>query len=450
MDKILIVDDFKKFRTHIKRILEKQGYEMILADCKRTACEKIKNDSPDILLLDLRIPNTPTEKPEPLYGMDVLKTSLASDPHRPVIMISGEPNAKDVLDAVNKFGAYDFLDKSSDLMKERGESYERLLIVLKHALEKRQKALDSLLKIIGRSKKMQEVHDLISKYAKSDKPLLILGETGTGKELVAQAIHALSSRSRKSWCLANCSTLHNENLIESELFGYVKGSFTGAISDHAGRFEDAHNGTIFLDEIGELPIRLQPTLLRAIQEGEIQRVGSNKVKKVDVRVVAATSRDVRNRKIFREDLYYRFVLTIEVPPLCDRKEDIADLVKYFLPKECEKQRCPEKEFSRTAMDRLIDFNWPGNVRQLESFIEKAVILNDTKRTIEEDLVKKELLFDKNIINEHSLQKAMERSEKEFILKALVRNEYNISQTAKELGINRTTLHRKIDKYNITC
>lgn len=351
-------------------------------------------------------------------------------------------------------GAFDFLEKPV--------SEDRLLITLKNAIEKqiliseRSYLIDEMNKehsIIGNSPAIKTVFDLIDKAAKSDAKVFISGENGTGKELVARAIHFKSNRKNRPFVKVNCAALPEE-LIESELFGHVKGAFTGALSERTGRFEYANGGTIFLDEIGDISQKVQVKLLRVLQDNEIEKIGSNDIINVDVRLITATNKDI-NREIesgnFREDLFYRInIVNIEVPPLKKRKDDIPLFLEHFLSRNAEKHGVPKKILTDKAMTILINRDWKGNVREIENFVEKLTILIDDIYVSDKEIMS---LFDvKNIddkIDRMSLRTARARFEKEHIQVLLNLNNWNVSKTAEKLGVTRSYLYKKIELYDLS-
>ncbi|HLE10238.1 MAG: hypothetical protein A2504_04940 [Bdellovibrionales bacterium RIFOXYD12_FULL_39_22] len=314
--------------------------------------------------------------------------------------------------------------------------------------------------MIGKSKKMQQIYNLLEKISSSESSVFIQGENGTGKELVAKAVHYYSPRKDNMFLAVNCSAF-NDNLLDSELFGHVKGAFTGAVKDKKGLFEMAHGGTLFLDEIGDTSLSMQVKLLRVLQEGTYLPVGSTSPKKADVRIIVATNRNLKEMMAngeFREDLFYRInVINIHLPPLRDRKEDIPLLVDHFLEKRCAEAGLPTKLMSKKCMERFFDFNWPGNVRELENEIERLVVLSGHEKTITPELLSSRLLEsaeDKGpsanmaITSSGNLKRAMEELERVMIREGLRRCNYNKSQLAKELGISRASLIMKVEKYEL--
>jgi two-component system NtrC family response regulator len=383
-------------------------------------------------------------------GFAILDHILDNYSHTKVIIITGRGEKEHALRAVEK-GAYDFFYKPIEL--------DELKVVLRRAfhvsqLEQEQRELrhrlsgDTFEDMIGTSQKMQDVFSTIRKVATTDAPVLITGESGTGKELVARAIHRLSIRESKPFIPINCSAIP-ENLIESELFGHEKGTFTGAHAQRKGRFEMAEGGTLFLDEVGDLPLTLQVKLLRFLQEKTIERVGGREQIEVDTRVLAATNRDLEEamkNSTFREDLYYRLnVVKISLPALRERNADVVLLAKTFLDRYTGEIRKKIKGFSSQAIESIERYPWPGNVRELENRIKRAVIMSEGKKITLEDLEMKSIAGSKECI---VLKDAREILEKELILKAMARNENNLTKAASDLGVSRPTLYDLMEKLGI--
>jgi len=447
--KILLIDDDHTFCDFTKQTLEEKNYIVEQSYNKHSAIKFIQNTNPDLVLLDLRLPN-------PIDGMDVLKFSLQTKPELPVIMISNDNDIQRIVNAI-KQGAYDFVVKPIEQIKTWDT---RLPLTIENALKKKELKIQNLelkkqsIGIIGNSSKMQKIRELIIKYADSNEPVLIMGETGTGKELVANALHNLSNRGKRDWIPVNCAAIPKD-LIESELFGHVRGAFTDAIKDKIGKFERANHSTIFLDEIGDMSLNAQAKILRVLQEEKLQRVGSSKTIKVDVRIIAASNKDLKEemeKGNFREDLYYRLnVLNIFLPPLRERKEDIPLLSKYFLQKFCLEQHREVLELSPAASELLIENNWKGNIRELEKSIRRAIVMCDSSNIKPDDL---KSTFDpefdfESISNPKTLKEELKRCEKEFILKILAKHKWKVSETTQELGIDRTNLYKKMKVHNIS-
>jgi len=444
--KLLIVDDDEDLRTQMKRTLT-ADYNVYLAEDRQSAIAIINKEQPAVVTLDLGLPPNPAGVEE---GFAILDHILDNYSHTKVIIITGRGEKEHALRAVEK-GAYDFFYKPIQL--------DELKVVLRRAfhvsqLEHEQREMrhrlsgDTFEGMIGTSTQMQDVFSTIRKVATTDAPVLIRGESGTGKELVARAIHRLSIRESKPFIPINCSAIP-ENLIESELFGHEKGTFTGAHAQRKGRFEMAEGGTLFLDEIGDLPLILQTKLLRFLQEKIIERVGGREQIEVDTRVLAATNRDLEEamkNATFRDDLYYRLsVINISLPALRERNADVVLLAKTFLDRYTSETRKKIKGFSSEAIEAIESYSWPGNVRELENRIKRAVIMSEGKKITLEDLEMKAVAGKKELI---MLKDAREILEKGLILKAIARNENNLTKAASELGISRPTLYDLMEKLGI--
>jgi two-component system NtrC family response regulator len=444
--KLLIIDDDEDLRTQMKWALT-TDYDVYLAEDRPSAIALINKEQPAVITLDLGLPPNPAGVEE---GFAVLDHVLDEYGNAKVIIITGRGEKEHALRAVGK-GAYDFFYKPIEL--------DELKVVLKRAfhvsrLEQEQRELrqrlsgDTFEGMIGTSTKMQDVFSAIRKVATTDAPVLIRGESGTGKELVARAIHRLSIRASRPFIPINCSAIP-ENLIESELFGHEKGTFTGAHVQRKGRFEMAEGGTLFLDEIGDLPLTLQVKLLRFLQEKTIGRVGGREQIEVDTRIVAATNRDLEEamrKATFRDDLFYRIsVINISLPPLRERSADIVLLAKAFLDRYANESRKKIKGFSSQVIEALERYPWPGNVRELENRIKRSVIMSEGKKITLEDLEMQSVAG----VKEHILLKdARETLEKELIMKAIARNENNLTKAASDLGISRPTLYDLMGKLGI--
>lgn len=380
MTKVLIVDDEASIRKTLSEILGFQNYNVDEASDGIEALAKIKKNVYDIVILDIKMPK--------MDGIETLERIQDICPDLPVIMISGHGNIDTAVEAVKK-GAFDYISKPPDL--------NRLLITIKNALDKSSLITETkqlkqrttkvkVDELIGESDKINDIKETIKRVAPSDARVLITGDNGTGKELVAKWIHAYSSRGDKSWVEVNCAAIPSE-LIESELFGHEKGAFTSAVKQRIGKFELANNGTIFLDEIGDMSLSAQAKVLRALQENRISRVGGDKDIAVDVRVIAATNKDLEEeirKGNFREDLYFRLaVILLHVPKLEDRKEDIPLLINHFSKIICSEQGISEKKFDKDAIKLLMDMPWSGNVRELRNVVERLIILSDKKVTVQD-------------------------------------------------------------------
>ena len=444
---VLIVEDDTKLRHALKEIMTREGYAVDATESGDTAVSMIKDTVYDLVITDLKLPG--------IDGMDVLRSvqKLARDTS--VIIITAYATVDTAVEAM-KEGAEDYIAKPFNL--------EEIRLVVRKVLDKKalvddNRFLRNQLKkkysfgnLVGNSEAMVEVYKTIEKIKNSRATILILGETGTGKELVARAIHFNSIRSEKPFLPVNCAALA-ETLLESELFGYVKGAFTGAVRDKQGVFEVAHGGTVFLDEIGDISPRLQQILLRVLENGEIQPVGSTVRRKVDVRVVAATNRDLGNmvkQGTFRADLYYRLnVISLELPPLRMRTEDIAMLAGHFLRKYAAENEKAINDMSRDALQLLERYTWPGNVRELENVVERATLLETSREITPESLPE-------NIRNapqappvnpDEDLQ-TLEEVGRTYIETVLKKTGGNKARASEILGINRTSLWRMIQRLKI--
>jgi len=457
--RILIVDDEMIVCESFQRILKEEQYEVECALSGREALEKMKEDPFDIVITDLKMPG--------IDGMEVLRTFRKEYPDAIIIMVTGYSTVETAVEAM-KLGAFDYIPKPF--------TPDEVSIVVKKALEKRNLQLENIYlrkelrekygfhNIIGKSKKMQEIYRIIEKVAPTDSTVLIYGQSGTGKELIARAVHFNSERREKQFVPVDCAVL-SENLLESELFGHIKGSFTGAVTTKPGLFEVADGGTVFLDEVGNISLAIQAKLLRVLQEREFTPVGGTKAKKVDIRLIAATNKDLEKmikEETFREDLYYRLnIVPIYLPSLKDRQEDIPLLAIHFLKKYAEEMGKTIKGFTSEAMERLIQYPWPGNVRELENVIERSVVM------IDEEMVRVNHLIlpvrqDKMRLNtpipvtsdelkeikKQLREKAVEEVERKFILDALERNHWNVTRAAVEVGMLRPNFQALMRKYNL--
>lgn len=432
---ILVVDDEKSQREILEMILSGEGYDVTTASSGEAAMKFVESRRFDLVLTDLKMTG--------MSGLDLLKELTNFDKSIIVILLTAHGSVDSAVDAL-RLGAFDYLQKPYDS--------EKLLETVSRALKKLS-TLDT--EIVSVSPEMDKVKKLILKIAKSNSTVLIRGESGTGKELIARSIHKNSLRSNEIFQAVNCAAI-NENLLESELFGHEKGSFTGAIAEKKGLFEIADGGTLFLDEIGELDISLQAKLLRALQEKQIRRVGGIKEIEVDVRVVAATNRDLlkmAEEKRFREDLYYRLnVLSLELPPLRTRQTDIPVLIDYFLKKHT---RGTDRKITIAPDARKIvdDFNYPGNVRQLESALERAILLCENDTITVEDLPPEmsnaaPAAAGGDLFALPAEGVNFEEVERSLIMQAMERTDYNITKSAKLLGLTFRTLQYRLEKFGI--
>lgn len=451
---ILVVDDDNGHRLMLEALLGKWGYRVQSAANGVQAVENIREGPFDVVLMDIRMPD--------MDGITALKGIKSYNPAVPVVLMTAYSTVESAVEAL-KSGAYDYLLKPLDfdvlkLTLGRTLEHSRLKTEnLQLRAESRNRA------IVGNSPAVRRMLDMIETVAPSDATVLITGKSGTGKELVARSIHQLSSRADGPWVAVNCAAL-SENLLESELFGHEKGAFTGADKRREGRFLQASGGTLFLDEIGEIPLQMQVKLLRALQQREIQRVGSDETISVDVRIVTATNRDlpeeIREGR-FREDLYYRLnVVSIAVPSLAERREDIPLLAQHFLHIHGQRNRKEVKGFTPLAMDMLIRYDWPGNVRELENAVERAVVLLCGQYISERELPQAvtdayhpapEIPDAPQRLPETPASEAvtLEDMERGFILKTVRDCGDNKSEAAKRLGISRKTLHTKLKLYGVS-
>jgi len=439
--KILIVDDEPIMRESLAGWLERDGHYIDTVASGEEALKKLRGTRYDILLVDIKM--------EGMSGLDVLKHVKESDPDVAVVMITAYGSIATAIEAM-KNGAYDYLLKPFD-PDELGIIIEKILrnqaqhrenIYLKEQFKDRTR-FESM---IGQSKPMQEIFDLIMDVSPRESTVLITGETGTGKGLAAKAIHTNSPRCEGPFVIVNCGAIP-EHLMESELFGHQKGAFTDAKETKKGRLELAHGGTLFLDEIGEISMRMQIDLLRVLEDRVFYRVGGTQPLKSDFRVIAATNRNLEDavkEGIFREDLYYRLnVISFEIPPLRERKEDIPLLSEHFLRRFIQETNKPLDRFTREAMDEMMLYEWPGNVRELENAVERAVVVSKTRHILAEDLP----IF-KPEYRISPLNNSLKEIEKTHIIQILDENQWNISKAAKILGIDRSTLYNKINRYKI--
>lgn len=455
--KILVIDDEVDMLENYSRLLKKSEYECFTLSDGKKVLEIIDSFCPDIVLTDLRMPE--------MSGLDILDKVKELNPGVLVIIVTAYGDIPTAVESVKR-GAFDFITKPF--------SSEELSIILDRALkyknltDENRKLREQLrihydFDIVGKSAAMQEVIKVINRVATTDANVLLTGESGTGKEMVARVIHSKSQRSERPFIPVDCAALP-ENLLESELFGYEKGAFTGATSIKKGLLEAAHEGTLFLDEIGDMPYILQAKLLRTLQERVVRRLGSNKFLPIDIRIISATNRDLKKavqEGTFREDLYYRLnVIHINIPPLRERKEDIPLLAIHFLKRFNSLHRKDVTSISPEAMSALEDYPWPGNVRELQNVIERAIIMRDKGMVVLEDLPENLRVSefkdvggsaDYELLSKRSYKDAKEAwltaFEKNY-LQSLLEKSVNISRAADMAGINRRTIHRLIKRYNL--
>lgn len=449
---VLIVDDDSGHQTTLKTIIRSWGYGAEVTDNGSAAVERVKETPFDLILMDVRM--------AVMGGIEALKRIKHYNPSIPVLIMTAYSSVESAVEAL-KAGAYDYLTKPLDfdalkITMEQALEHTSLKAENRELREKLHAGLD-VKHIIGRSRPMKELIDMVRMIASSDATVLITGESGTGKELIARSIHFNSRCKDGPLVIVNCAAL-TESLLESELFGHEKGAFTGADRKREGRFMLANQGTIFLDEIGEMSPTMQAKLLRVIQDRKIQRVGSDETIKVDVRIIAATNRDLQDDVSsgrFREDLYYRLnVVTLKVPPLRERLDDIPVLAQHFLDRYAEKNRKTVKGFTPLAMDMFLKYPWPGNVRELENAVERAVILLTGDYISDKELP---LSITRACSQDDpgtpfqaspALHQSLDEIEKRAILAALEAARGNKSKTARKLGINRRTLYKKLEKYGV--
>ena len=461
MEKILVVDDEENIREGLKTVLETEGYSVDTVKDGNEAIDKINTNVFDLVILDLKMPN--------LDGYEFLNIVSKTDPYLPIIILTGHGSLQEAVE-LTKRGAFDYFLKPPDI--------DRLLTSIVKALELRKQLLEkgkekatqpfeALDNIIGESEEIKSIKTIVRKVASTDATVLITGESCTGKELIANAIHSLSNRRKGPFIKVNCGSIP-ETLLEAELFGHEKGAFTGAINRRKGRFELAHKGTIFLDEIGEISPKLQVALLRVLQDKEFQRVGGEETIKVDVRIITATNKNLEEevkKGNFREDLFYRInIISIHVPPLRQRKTDIPILANFFLKKYTETHNKNIEGISEELMNLLLEYSWPGNVRELQNFMESSVIMCSenilTVSSIPPNYQTKLLQPKVNLPQTHNkeldnekviyikLGATLKETEKKVIEKTLEAAEHNKSKAARILGITRKTLIMKMREYGI--
>jgi len=443
---ILVVDDDAKVLRTLAGILKGRQFDVVTAENGRKALALIEKGGVDAVLLDLVLGRE--------NGLAVLHRIAGDVPSLPVIMLTGHGTIAKAVEAV-KMGAFDFLEKPVES--------EKIVLALENALrrgrlEKERSALirDALsrFRIVGATKAMRDIEALIQRAAPSDARVLITGESGTGKELIARALHLRSPRGGEPFLVVNCAAIP-EDLIESELFGHEKGAFTGATQRHEGSFKLASGGTLFLDEIGDMSLKVQAKVLRAIEDGEIRRVGGEETIQINTRIIAASNQDLREsiRKCaFREDLYFRLnVIDIHVPPLWERREDIPVLVAHFLSILSMEKKVPTPEIEPAAMELLIGHDWPGNVRELKNLLEKAIVLYPdeliTRERVQE-LLRSTSLDEVKDRPERTLSEARKTAERESLEAKLLATGWDYERTARELGISRATLFNKLKEFGI--
>jgi len=457
MAKVLIIDDERSIRSTLREILEFENYEVAEAADGAEGLDKVTKGDYDIVLCDIKMPK--------MDGIEVLEKALEAKPDLPFIMVSGHANIDTAVEATKK-GAFDFIEKPPDL--------NRLLISIRNGLDKGKLVTETKIlkrrvagvrEIVGQSQPIQRIKDMIDRVAPSDARVLITGSNGTGKELIARWIHERSQRAGLPLVEVNCAAIPSE-LIESELFGHEKGAFTSAVKQRIGKFEQAHNSTLFLDEIGDMSLSAQAKVLRALQENKITRVGGEKDISVNVRVIAATNKDLLQEieeGRFREDLYHRLsVVIIESPALNERRDDIPLLAEHFLNEICADHNYAPRRFEPEALAELAKLDWTGNVRELRNVIERLIIFCDsviTRADVELYAVPKKTrkagaasataddtaLYDKF----EKFQDFKDYVEREFIRRKLAKNAWNMTKTAEEIDIQRSHLYNKVEKYGLS-
>jgi two-component system, NtrC family, nitrogen regulation response regulator NtrX len=448
--RILVIDDESAIRDSLKMILEYEGYDVQGAATGQDALVLVDRDPPDLVLLDIKMAG--------MDGLEVLQRLKTSHETLPVVMISGHATVSTAVEAT-KLGAFDFIEKPL--------STERVLVTVRNALDRHRlvdenltlrKAQEVRHQLVGEGASLRGVLEAVKRAAPTSATVLITGESGVGKELVARAIHRNSLRSRERFVQVNCAAIPDD-LIESELFGHEKGSFTGATEKQVGKFEQADRGTIFLDEVGDMSLKTQAKVLRVLQEGEVERLGSSRTIKVDVRVIAATNKQLEEeveKGAFREDLYFRLnVIPIVVPPLRDRAEDIASLVKHFLELASRENNLRPKRVSDAAVAVLQRHRWRGNIRELRNTIERLVIMtpgdvidvSDLPETVRVDATPR--APDNESLQAATLREHKELAERAFLVQKLRETGWNISKTADLIDTPRSNLYKKLEQYRIT-
>ncbi len=441
---ILIVEDDPRVGESLQLLLDKKGYATLLASNGKEGLQLFRQEMVDLVITDVVMPK--------MGGLELLEAVKAIRPETEVIVISAQGTIEKAVQAM-KLGAFDFIEKPINprvisLLVER--ALEKQALILQNRDLRSQLADRFHFKnIIGRSEKMVKIFDLIRHIAPYDSSVLIIGESGTGKELIANAIHYHSPRAAMPFIKVSCASL-SEGIIESELFGHEKGAFTGAIASRKGRFELAHQGTLFLDEVEDIPLSTQIKLLRVLQEGEFERVGGNRTLKVNIRIIAASNRDLQEavrQSTFREDLYYRLnVVNIKLPPLRERKEDIPFLAQFFIEKFNKKYQMNVKGISQKAMSLLMDYSWSGNVRELENTIESSLVIH-TPDILDIQHLPQEIreFHQEQEVIPIKIGTPLESVERELLIQTLKVTRGNKQKAAKLLGINVRTIHRKLEE-----
>jgi two-component system nitrogen regulation response regulator NtrX len=442
-----LVDDEESIRATLGDVLGDEGFRVFFAAEGEGALAQIEDQDPDLVILDIWMPGKD--------GIEVLEIVKRRWPDLPVIMISGHGTVETAVKAT-KIGAFDFIEKPL--------SIDKIMLTVEHALEltrlsreyrRMRQELVGDRELIGGSKAIGDLREQVLKVGPTEGWVLITGENGTGKEVVARMIHRHSPRKDGAFIEVNCAAIPEE-LIESELFGYEKGAFTGAAGRKLGRFDLAHNGTIFLDEIADMSLKTQAKILRILQEQQFERVGGTQAVKVNVRVIAATNKNLEEAIAagrFREDLYYRLnVIPLHVPPLRERKEDIPLFLEHFLKDFCARSRLNRKTMNKKVRQALAQYSWPGNIRELKNVVERMVILTTgneiTVKDLPASITATGAMPVTSPLDYPNFKDARASFEREFIIRKLIENDYNVSRTAEQIGMERTTLHRKMRSYGV--
>ena len=445
--KVLIIDDEESVRSALRMIFEYEGYECMLAANGAAGLKIAEKDEPDLVLLDIKMPQ--------MDGMEVLKQLRQSQPSLPVVILSGHGTVQTAVEAT-KLGAFDFIEKPPES--------ERILLVARNALSQKRLSdenrrlklsFDDRYRMVGKSAGLEKVWDAVRRAAPTNATVLIAGESGVGKELVARAIHRNSLRKDEAFVQVNCAAIPEE-LIESELFGHEKGSFTGATEKQIGKFELAHKGTIFLDEVGDMSLRTQAKVLRVLQEGEVERIGSQKTLQVDVRVIAATNKtldEAIEKGDFREDLFFRLsVIPIRVPPLRERPDDVEGLVQHFVTQFSSENNFRPRTFTPQAIESLRRHAWRGNARELKNTVERLLIMAEGEEIGPEsvgEVLRRPGDGGLPVDATASLRDFKESAERAYLVQKLRESRWNISATAAAIGTPRSNLYKKLEQYGIT-
>ncbi|HEX2602660.1 MAG TPA: sigma-54 dependent transcriptional regulator [Gemmatimonadaceae bacterium] len=448
--RILVIDDEQGIRAALGQLLEYEGYEVHTVANANEGIAEYQKWRPHLVFLDVKMAG--------IDGMEALKKIRELDPNATVVMISGHATIRTAVEATQA-GAYEILEKPLDT--------DRILVMLRNALShmdlqeenaRLKQSIDAPFEIVGKTPVMRALMEKVEKVASTPARVLITGENGTGKELVARALHRMSPRANKPFVEVNCAAIPGE-LIESELFGHMKGSFTGAISDRAGKFESANKGTLFLDEIGDMSLAAQAKVLRVLQDNVITRIGSSKPISVDVRVIAATNKNLEAEIAaghFREDLYYRLnVVPIHVPPIRERREDIPLLAQYFAATLSAREGIPPRTLTTDALERLQSLDWPGNVRELRNTVERLLILAPEAQISARDidrLAGQRALDDAGLATLtqcRTFEEFKDAAERAFLLNKLRENDWNVSETARAVEMPRSNLYKKIERYSLS-